>query len=85
MPLAAGKNKEINQAILWLSLFSYIEIFLPNCSSNSAVCKLLNHAPINLKPMPVTTSLLEVFEEVHYDFTISEAPNQINHKPKTIS
>ena len=87
---------EIYQAMLWLLLFSCIAIFLPNCSkygcnffykkqttksTSDSDCKLLI-APINLKPTPVTAALLEVFEEVPItnDFSISEAPNQMNHK-----
>ena len=87
---------EIYQAMLWLLLFSCISIFLPNCSkygcnffykeqttkcTSDSDCKLLI-APINLEPTPVTAALLEVFEEVPiaYNYSIHEAPNQINHK-----
>ena len=82
----AGTNNtlilEIHQAaMLWLSLFSGIAIFLPisftknsqQRSTSDSDCKLLI-APINLKAMPAmpTAALLETFEEVPiaYDFSI---------------
>ena len=54
-------------------------------STSNSDCKLLI-APINLKPTPVTAALLEYFEEVPItnDFSISEAPNQTNHKTKNL-
>ena len=56
----------------------------PQLQSQVASYLLIADTPINLKPKPVTPALLEVFEKVPitYDFSIFEAPNQINHKTK---